>query len=142
MLRMARTGYIPKRCCSQCHFNNVVQVWHITNSRQPKQIGRQTIVCLPNATVNSGTCASIIELGVTYSECLLSRWKTNCRIQERNCSIIQQGQIYFPIPRQCLHFFFSDTSKYRYFVNKNSIWGCTYLCNHYCSLTYRMLTPA
>ena len=100
MLWMARTGYIPKRCqnslcCSQCHLNHVVQVWHVTNSRQPKQIRRQTIVCLPNTTVNNDTNASIIEFSVTHSEYLLSRWKTNCRIQERNYSIIQQGQIYF-----------------------------------------------
>ena len=82
-------------CCWQCHLKHVVQVWHITNSRQPKQIRQQTIVCLPNTTVNSDTNASVIELGVTHFECLLSRWKTNCRIQERNCSIIQQGQTYF-----------------------------------------------
>jgi len=69
--------------------------WHITNTRQPKQIRRQTTVCLPNTTVNSDTNASIIELCVKHSECLLSRWKTNCRIQRRNCSLIQQGQIYF-----------------------------------------------
>jgi hypothetical protein len=65
------------------------------NTRQPKQIRRQTIFCLPNTTANSYTTASVIQLGVTHFKSFLSRWKISCRIQERNGSNIKRVQPYF-----------------------------------------------